>query len=571
MATLEKAKFQALSVLRAALPEGVSVSESDLVKPPQADMGDLSFPCFGAAKVAKGNPVAIAKEVAEMIKPAGLLGEIRAVGPYVNFSFNKSAFSTAVLEEVFGRAMHFGHAADKRGQRIMIEYGQANTHKEVHVGHLRNLALGLSVVRLARANGYDVIPVNYPGDIGAHVAKCLWALKKFHGGTLATENRGRELGRIYAEATAKVEENEAYKEEVAEVLRKLEAKDPEWDALWVQTRQWCIDELAAIFKELGCEYDRIYYESEVEGPGKKLVADLKTRGIAEEGERGALIVNLETPEDLGVFLVLKSDGASLYSTKELALAMLKDKEYPDIAKSVVVVDSRQSLYFKQLMATLRRMGFEKPMAHLGYEFVTLKDGAMSSRKGNIVSYEDFRDEMVAAAAAETRARRTEWSEERVNAAAWTIAEAAMKFGMLRQDTEREITFDKTEALAFEGFTGPYIQYAHARLSSILAKAAGETVSVCSASDDAGEYALLRLVADLPGAVAAAADAYKPSVLAQYLFELAQAASAFYRDVPVLASNVSAADRCRRLAITEAARVALENGLWLLGIGAPREM
>lgn len=575
MTTLEKAKQHAIQALRAALPEGVAASESDLTKPPQAEMGDLSFPCFGAAKAAKGNPAAIAKDVAEKAGAAasaaeGLIGEVRAVGPYVNFFFDRRAFSTAVLEEVFGRAHDFGHASDKRGEKIMVEYGQANTHKVVHVGHLRNLALGLSTVRLARAAGYDVVPVNYPGDIGAHVAKCLWGLKKFHGGKVPDAERGRFLGQVYTEAHNAVDENEAFKEEVAEVLRKLEAQDPEYHETWKETRQWCIDELAAIFKELGCEYDRIYYESEVEGPGKALVQEMRASGIAQEGERGAIIVDLSTPEDLGVFLVLKSDGAALYSTKELALAKLKAAEYPDLAKNVLVVDNRQSLYFKQLFATLKRLGFTKPYAHLGYEFVTLKDGAMSSRKGNIVAYEDFRDRMVELASEETRKRRTEWNDARIAATAWTIAEGAMKFGMLKQDTEREITFDMQEALSFEGFTGPYIQYAHARLSSILAKAAGKTVSVCKASDDAAEFALLRVIADLPHAVAQAAAEYKPSVLAQHLFELAQSASAFYRDVPVLSVEDEAV-KCRRLAITEAARVAIENGLYLLGISAPREM
>lgn len=567
MSVLERAKQEVAAALAKALSVP-GVSPDELVKPPQADMGDLSYPCFGLAKSMKASPAVIAKDVAAKIAPAGMIGEVRADGPYVNFFFDKKAFAAAVLGEVLGRSVDFGDALERKNERIMIEYGSPNTHKEIHVGHLRNFCLGLSVVRLCRAAGYDVVPVSYIGDIGAHVAKCLWALKKFHVGEEPPENRGKFLGQIYTEATNKVEEDERVKDEIAEVLRKLEARDPAWDALWRETRQWSIDELNAVFAELSCVFERMYFESEVEARGKALVKELLESGIAKEGERGAIIVDLES-ENLGIFLALKSDGSALYSTKELALAEKKFSDFENIARSVHIVDNRQSLYFQQFFATLGRMGFDKKMTHLAYEFVTLKEGAMSSRKGNIITYEDFRDEMLRMTAEETAKRHEDWSPERVRDVSWAIAEGAMKFGMLKQDTERAIVFDMAAALSFDGFTGPYIQYAHARLSSILAKANEDTISVCKASDDPREFALLRLIADLPATVAAAAEAYKPSLLAQYLFELAQASNDFYRDVPVLSAPDD--DRCRRLVVVSAARVAIARGLFLLGIRAPEEM
>ena len=234
-----------------------------------------------------------------------------------------------------------------------------------------------------------------------------------------------------------------------------------------------------------------------------------------------------------------------------------------------IVDTRQSLDFKQFFTVLKRIGFDKKMVHLGYEFVTLADGAMSSRKGNIITYEDFRDEMIARAASETKKRREDWSEKKINDIAWVIAEGAMKFGMLKQDNDRAIVFDMAAALSFDGFTGPYIQYAHARLSSILARAKNDVVSVCVASDDPKEFALLRLVTDFPATVATSAATYRPSLLAQYLFELAQASNDFYRDVPVLSAEPD--DRSRRLAIVRAAQITLARGLFLLGIRAPEEM
>jgi arginyl-tRNA synthetase len=566
MYALDRAKKQIIDALSAALP-GTAVSASDLVKPPKPEMGDLAFGCFAAAKAMKKAPPAIAADVAAAIRPDGLIAAAEPAGPYVNFRFDRAAFSTAVLEDVLGRPSDYGDAP-KTGEKVMIEYGQPNTHKELHVGHLRNICLGLAAVRMARAAGREVIPVSYIGDIGAHVAKCLWAFKKFHAGQAPPEDRGKFLGSVYAEATRMVDEDPTLKQEIAEVQRRLEARDPEWDALWRETRQWSIDEMEAVFSELGADFDRTYYESEVEAAGKELAKELLTKGIAKTGEGGALIMDLE-PEGLGVFLLLKSDGSALYSTKELALARKKFEEFPDIARSVHVVDMRQSLYFRQFFATLRRIGFDKEMVHLGYEFVTLKEGAMSSRKGNIVAYEDFRDEMIGRVIEETKKRREDWDDDKVRRTARLVAEGAMKFGMLKQDNDQAIVFDMEAALSFDGFTGPYVQYAHARLSSILAKAGEGTVSVCRCTGDEHEYALLRLVADLPATALAAAAELRPSVLAQYLFDLAQATNAFYRDVPVLAA--ADADRVRRLAVVAAARGALARGLYLLGIAAPEEM
>jgi arginyl-tRNA synthetase len=453
---------------------------------------------------------------------------------------------------------------------MIIEYGQPNTHKEVHVGHLRNFFLGLAMVRLARAAGNEVVPTSYIGDVGTHVAKCLWAYKKFHDGERPEKGEeGKFLGSIYTEASQKIEEDESLKEEVYEVQRALEAGDEEWNALWKETRQWSLDEMNTIFSELSCEFDRVYFESEVEGPGKELVKELLDKGVAKMSQ-GAIVMDYES-EGLGVFLMLKTDGSSLYATKELALARLKFEEYPDTDVSTHVVDVRQSLYFKQFFRTLEVMGFDKRMVHLSYDFVTLKEGAMSSRKGNVITYGEFRDEMVRRTAEETRGRHEDWSEEQVRETSWKIAEAAMKFSMLKQDNDRPIVFDIDSALSFDGFTGPYVQYAHARMNSILAKA--EDLGSVGAEEYSGftkeEFDVLRKVAALPDMVGEAARDFRPSVVAQYAFELAQDASAFYRDVPVL--NADPVDRDRRLSIVRSVRTALARALDLLGIQAPDEM
>lgn len=572
MPVLEDSKKELAGLIAKALGPSVNVGPEDLAPPPDRSMGDLSYGCFGAAKALGKPPAAVADGLAAAIKPAGLLVLVKSTGPYVNFLFDRAFFSQAVITEVLSLPDDYGSAVPpEKPEKIMIEYAQPNTHKEFHIGHLRNVCLGQAAINLCRAAGFEVVPVSYMGDIGAHVAKCLWCLRKFHEGEPVPEDRGKYLGQIYAEATRRIDEDEQLqlKKEVAEVQQKLEARDLEWVDLWRETRQWSIDGFEAIFKELGVEIERWYWESEVEEPGKTLVYDLLAKEIAEEGEQGAIIIDLEE-YGLGIFLLLKSDGSSLYATKELALAQLKFREYQGISRSIHIVDSRQSLYFKQFFKTLELMGFDQlKTVHLAYEFVTLKEGAMSSRKGNIVAYEDFRDEMVARAAEETRKRRGEWDGKRIQETAWTVAEGAMKFGMLKQDPDRPIVFDIGSALSFDGFTGPYIQYVHARLSSILAKAGGLPAGEVRGSSDAAEHAVLAHVASFPAVVAEAAEKYKPSVLAQYLFDLAQAANDYYRDVPVLAAVGD--ERTHRLQVVEAVRLTLRRGLGLLGIKAPEEM
>jgi arginyl-tRNA synthetase len=578
MGLLSEIKNDIAGKLSVLLPPEAAVSADALTRPPQAALGDLSFACFGAAKALKKSPAAVAQELVGKFQSGGFVAATEVAGPYLNFRLDRPKFSAALTRKITSGKAKWGGSKVSAREKVMVEYAQPNTHKEFHVGHLRNVCLGLAAVNLMRAVGFKVTPVSYMGDIGAHVAKCLWCLKKFHSGAPMPGNKGKYLGQIYAEATRRVDEEPALKDEVAEVQRKLEAREPEWDALWRETRQWSLDEFAAIFKELGVELDRNYYESEVEAPGKKLVKKLLKRGIAQAGEKGAIIVDLEK-YGLGIFLVLKSDGNSLYSTKELALAELKFKEYRGVKRSIHVVDSRQSLYFKQFFKTLELMGFDKlKTTHLAYEFVTLKEGAMSSRAGNIVSYEDFRDEMRSRAAAETRERRTEWDTVRIMETARTVAEGAMKFGMLKQDPDKPIVFDIAAALSFDGFTGPYVQYAHARLCSILVKAEkresgkegkNEATGKNAIDVEAAEHAVLLKAAEFPGAVREAAASFKPSVLAQYLFDLASASNDFYRDVPVISADK--VDRLRRLRIVEALKLTLANGLAVLGIKAPEEM
>jgi arginyl-tRNA synthetase len=557
------------------------IEAGDLVIPPDSTHGDIAFGCFKLAKSIGKSPAEIAKNLAAQFNTDHSdIDSVTATGPYVNFRLSIGLSVHRVIRDIevskkeYGAIGLFERPSDAR--HLVLEYAQPNTHKEIHVGHLRNLVLGSSLNRILNHGGWKSIPVSYHGDVGAHVAKCLWWMVKSRGGKMdikdiPMESRtGKYLGGLYAQASRELEVHPEYKDEVSTVQQKLEAHDPEWEALWQETRRWSLDEMAEIFDDLGVEIDRQYLESEVVARGQAMVDYLIEKGIAKESQ-GAIVVDLEEVK-LGVFLVRKSDGTSLYATKDLALAEKKAAEYPSALRSLILVDNRQSFYFKQLFETLKRMGIKTPHEFIGYEFVTLKSGAMSSREGNIVSFQDFRDEVVAYAREEVLKRHEDWNEGKVVHVAWCIAMAGMKFGMLKQDNDKIFTFDLEQALAFDGDTGPYCLYSATRLGSILRKAGPQNPfdgDLTDAFDHASEKSLALTLAAFPQKIDQASMELRPSIIAQWCLEVSQKINAFYRDVPVLESEPEL--RVGRLRLAAASRDALVLGLSLLGISVPEEM
>jgi arginyl-tRNA synthetase len=594
---------------------GSAVTADELVLPPKPDLGDLAFGCFKIAKAMGKNPAEAAKEIASKFgKEDRLIASATAAGPFVNITLHTGEFIHRLVQDVEESGPAFGANTEGAGKTLMLEYAQPNTHKEMHVGHLRNLTLGSTLVNMLGHAGWKVIPTSYHGDVGAHVSKCLWWMveqfratgrwanpdevkpsgKKKVAATKDTpsaamgltmkevdallesvprEHRtGRYLGELYAQSTREMETHEESKDATSAVLQALEAKDPAWTKLWLETRRWSLDEFAELFDELGVKIDRQYLESEVVDDGQKMVDELLKKGVAKESQ-GAIVVDLEEKK-LGVFLIRKSDGTSLYATKDLALAYLKAHEYPSLNRNVILVDNRQELYFKQLFESLKLMGYKVETEFVGYEFVTLKSGAMSSREGNVVSYQDFRDDVLKKTRAETIKRHDDWNEGKVRYASWALAMAGVKFGMLRQDPEKIFVFDLEQALSFEGDTGPYVQYAAVRLGSILKKAGnpdvfGEEGADCHVLKEPAEKALALSMARFEDVFRRAAHDLHPGMIAQWCVETAQTANAFYRDVKVL--DAPKEEKEARLRLVSAAKNVLTIGLEMLGIPVPEEM
>lgn len=541
--------------------------------PPKADLGDLSLACFEPAQERRISPAALATEWAQQLikneKIKKYFQSVVAVGPYLNFYLQPGELAVAVIGGIKKNKHHFGNNQSGNRQRVMIEYSNGNTHKEYHVGHLRNISYGDAIYKLLVASGYQAIPVSYINDFGIHVAKTIWNLQKNPSYAERPEPKGYLLGRCYAKSSLALENNPEGKNEVGYIMKGIESRQGPEYKLWQTTRKWSISYFEAIYKELGIKFKHVFYESEVIDSGSRLVAEFLDKGILVKSD-GAIIANLEQ-YNLGVLPIIRSDGTALYPVADLALANEKFKQY-HLDQSIYVVDIRQSLYFKQLFKVLELVGYHQPMRHLSYDFVTLPEGMMASRTGSVVTYEDLKTKLLSKLAIETKSRHQDWTEHRIQQVALALAISTIKFEMLKTGAEKIITFNIDEAAKFDGYTACYLQYGYVRLKSIIRKdkfrlfAGHEDLSVL---DDPMEKQLILKLARYEEIVALAAEKYNPSEVAKYLFELVQLFNDYYHKTNIL--KAEEVTRRARLALTKAIAQVLDNGFNILGLKTVEEM
>jgi arginyl-tRNA synthetase len=532
----------------------------------------------------------IARLLAGAIEPPAAFARVVAENAYINFYLDTATYVGRVVDAALAAGPDFGRGAPKH-ERLMVEYVQPNTHHSFHIGHLRNAVLGESLARLVEFAGFETIRASYPGDIGLGVITVLWAYNRFYRGQEPSglHERGQWLLRIYAEAvsllTPKDDESpreraqrETYDAERREMYRRWDAGDPEVRELWRVTRQWSLDELSDILQMLDVRIDVFFFESEVEEPAKEIVGVLIARGIAEdERPSGPVIVKID--EKLGLkkekyrtAVILRSDGTTLYLTKDLALAREKFEKFL-VDRSVYVVDVRQSLHFQQVFKILELFGFPQAAKcfHLAHGFVTLPEGAMSARKGNVVLFMDVLDEAqrrVQGVIADKNPSLIPTEREDV---ARKVGLGALVYALLAVDNPKDIVFNWDAALSFDGQSAPYIQNAHVRANSILRKAGAipDRAEFDHAFDPL-EIQLIDLISRFPAIVQQAALEYKPLHMATYAFDLAKAFHGFYHAVPVLQAEAGSI-RDARIRLTAAARQTLANSLRLLVIQAPDVM
>ena len=519
----------------------------------------------------------LAEKIKEVVGlPAGFTRS-EAVKGYLNLYFDTSLYAASVVEQIKEAGLSFGNA-QPTDQTVMVEYSNPNTHKPLHVGHLRNVILGGSVCNILEASGKKVIRANYIGDIGLHVIKWMCNYEMYHAGERPGEDKMRWMADLYSEADRRFHEQEGFEEIVRAYFTRWDEGDERIHDLWLQTRQWSMDGFAQVYELLDEHFDRIYFESDVEDSGKVLVDQLIQDGLATDGRpENPVIVDLDsllgTKEEYRVAVVLRSDGTSLYAPKELPLAIMKFDEYA-LDESIYVIDVRQSLHMKQMQKILELMGYPwaKNMHHLAYEIVNLPGNViMSSRDGTVVLLDDLVREATQRALEVVREKNPELDEDTMMDVAQKVALGAIKYPMISRENTKIVTFDWDSALDFNGQSAPYVQYANVRANSILRKA-GELRGKAARFNHAlepSEVNLIELLSKLPDEISKSAREYKPSSLAAFAYELAKAFNDFYNQCQVL--KVDGDLRDSRLALVQAAKVCLEKTLNLLGIQAPQVM
>ncbi|MGZ3788504.1 MAG: arginine--tRNA ligase [Bacteriovorax sp.] len=585
--SLAESLFQALKKNAGeALPSDLSVLDffKALEQPPEKSLGDYALPCFRFAKALKKNPNLVAEELKRELEEAHnpWVLKIDLKGAFLNiFTDQKQVAKTLVPElvnESDFKLLKSNQINNKT--KVMIEFSQPNTHKEFHVGHGRNVCLGDSLCRIFSYNGFDVTPVNYIGDEGTHIAKCLWAVEHYKGEALSDliENKAEWLGQRYVEANNKLkeasdEDKSKYNAEVSAILRSIENKTGKYFDTWKETRQYCLDDFNRIYKWLDVHFDHFFYESEVSEASQEIVEEYIKKGLFIE-DNGAIGFDM-SDKKLGFFMARKSDGTTLYATKDLALAAVKFNQF-HIDRSIYVVGSEQNFHFKQVFYALEKMGFPQASKcyHLSYGMVVRPEGKMSSRAGNSFTFLQLINLVIEEIHSYLEKYKDEWDKVRLEDTAHKLAVGAIKYGMLQADPNKEIVFDPKEWVSFEGNSGPYLMYSYARTQSILNKAAGEGIELSMNHLDLltheSERELMRHLYDFNQTVIYACENYKPSTIANHLFFTCKAYNRFYSEVSVMKAE-SEELRGARLALLKAFANTLKMGLYLLGITPPEKM
>ncbi len=546
--------------------EKKKISES-LETPPDPRMGDIAFPCFILSKKMRKPPADIALKLSKEIKPSGNIKKIEARGGYLNLFVDWDPVAKEVISMILKEREKYGKSG-KGKERIMTEFCHANTHKAFHIGHIRTLELGESLSRILESAGHGVIRTNYQGDIGPHVARCLWGILNLSK-EKEPKDRGRWLGEIYAKASKKIKDDDDLKKEVDEINRKLYQGDKKTRDLWKKTRKWSLDYFEEIYKQFGVKFDRLYFESETEKPGTRIVKSLLKRKIASESD-GAVVVDLKK-HGLGVTVLITSQGTPLYHAKDLGLAELKMKEF-SFDKSVHVVGSEQQLYFQQLfkMFELMKSPMYRKSCHLSYELVALAEGKMSSREGVVILYEDLLKELRKHASEETKKRNREFDDRKIGEISDTIALAALKYNIVKVSPGKRIMFDWKDALDFEGNAAPYLLYTYARAKSIIRKSGKEMKRYdITKLKHPLETEIIRKLAEFPSVIRKSARDLRPHYVSGYVYELSTKFNEFYNTMPVI--RAPAGMREARLALVEAVAVIIRNSLSLLCIDVLERM
>lgn len=542
--------------------------------PSDSKMGDYAFPCFKLAKVLRKAPPMIAKDIAEKIAGADIFEKVESVNAYVNMYISKQNFMEHVVPEIVNAGDAFGRSNIGKGQPLIVEYSSPNICKPFHIGHIRSTVIGNALYKIYDAIGYDVIRINHLGDYGTQFGKMIVAYRLWGNREDVEKEPIKTLLSYYTKFHVEVETHPELDDEARKVFVKLEAGEKEEVELWQWFREMSLKEFNRVYDMLDIKFDSYNGESFYSDKMPRIVNELKEKGLLEESQ-GAQVVDL-SEYGMPPALVTKSDGSSLYLTRDIAAAVYRKETY-NFVKNIYVVASQQNLHFQQWFKVVELLGYEwaKDCVHVPFGMVSLEDGTMSTRHGRVVFLEDVLNKAVE----QTReiVKEKGVNTENLEETAKAVGIGAVIFQELSNNRIKDYVFSWDRVLNFEGETGPYVQYTHARACSVLRNAGDELVAkACEFKDidfayltgDAA-YTLAKLMYELPDVIADAAEKYEPSVVTRHLIDIAQGFNRFYHEEHILVDNE--AEKLAKVALVKAAKNVIANGLALLGMKAPEKM
>ena len=536
--------------------------------PPNKDMGDFAFPCFKLAKVFRKAPNMIAAELSEKIEAKGVISNVTPLGGYINFFVNKSQLAETVIKDVLTKKEKYGHSDLGKDKTIVIDFSSPNIAKPFHIGHIRTTVIGNALYKIYDSQGYNTVRINHLGDYGTQFGKLIVAFKLWGNKEAVEANPIPELLKLYIQFHDEAERHPEMEDEARAWFTKLENGDKEAKELWQWFRDESLKEFARVYDLLDIEFDSYNGESFYSDKMDRVIDIIKDKGLLQESQ-GTNIVDLEE-YNMPPALITKNDGSTLYMTRDLAAALYRKENY-DFEKCIYVVGSQQSLHFQQLFKVLELVGFEwaKDMVHVPFGMVALEEGTMSTRKGRVVFLEDVLKQAI------EKTKETMLTKNpnalNVDEIAKQVGVGAVVFQELSNSRIKDYTFSWSRTLSFEGETGPYVQYTHARCCAVLRKAEEEVTTDINYEllNDVDSAEVLKVIASFNKTILNAMRKNEPHIITRFVLDLAQAFNKFYHDNSILVEDAEL--RKARLALGCATRQALENGLKLLGMQAPERM
>ena len=554
--------------------EGLEKEEimSMIETPADSKMGDYAFPCFKLAKILRKAPPMIAKSIAEDIREDSVFERVESVNAYVNMFISKEEFAKEVVDEVIEKGDDYGRSDIGAGKKVIVEYSSPNIAKPFHIGHIRSTVIGNSIYKIYDFLGYDTMRINHLGDYGTQFGKMICAYRRWGNKEDVIKEPIKSLLSYYTKFHEEAEKDPSLEDEARAIFTRLEKGEPEEVELWQWFRDESLKEFNRVYEMLGITFDSYNGESFYSDKMPRFVNELKESGLLIEDD-GAQIVKLDE-YGLPPALITKSDGSTLYITRDIAAAVYRKETY-DFYKNIYVVASHQNLHFQQWIKVIELLGYEwaNDCVHVPFGLVSMEEGTMSTRQGRVIFLEDVLNRAVE----QTKKIIVEKNvnTENIDETAREVGIGAVVFNELSNYRIKDYVFSWDKVLNFEGETGPYVQYTHARACSILRNAGEEIQANAKEGFDAkyitseSAHRLMKLIYEMPEVIVEAGEKYEPSVVTRHIVDIAQAFNKFYHDEHILVDNED--EKTAKVALVTAAKTAIKNGLGLLGMKAPEKM